>query len=157
MSVHVMCAYVHTRSKLWQFSSQIELIITRIWEQAVAISDSKTLWMHFRREFLCLPDVTVLVHIIINFHFFLLLSFEAGFLHEPLAVLELSLEQAGLKFTEICLLQPPECWDERRHHHHHLAQFSLLVGISLIKERWLERVMKNGTNSLSMYKPHTVY
>ena len=44
--------------------------------------------------------------------FCLFVCFEIGFLCEKvLTVLELSVDQAGLKLTEIRLPLPPECWD----------------------------------------------
>ena len=44
---------------------------------------------------------------------FLLLSLfsEAGFLYVALAVLELTIDQTGLKLTVILLSLPPKCWD----------------------------------------------
>ena len=50
--------------------------------------------------------------------YFILFYFEAGFLYVGLAVLELtnSVDQAGLEFTEICLLPPPKCCDNALDH-----------------------------------------
>jgi hypothetical protein len=53
--------------------------------------------------------ICIYIYILYTYKYIHLLLFETGFFCIALAVLELTLDKAGLRLTEIDLFLPPEC------------------------------------------------